>query len=307
LAAWSIVTLPKEKGGPGVLNLKLQNDALLLKHLHKFYAKEDIPWVTFIWSSYYTEKVPHGARETGSFWWKDLLRLNTLYRGVATYVLGDGSTVSFWEDLWSSHVLADSFPRLFSFATNSQVSVQEVMQAPDLDSLFSLPLSLEAFLELQQLQPYLGEISYNADSKDQWTFIWDNPIYTSSRFYRCIFSGYQAEQTFFWLYQTKCTPRLKFFTWLLIVDRLNTRAIMRRRHFHIQSGSTCVLCNDGIEEDRDHLFFDCRFSRNCWHKLHIQWFMSLGIRDRISSARAMSAQTFFMDTIIMAAWDIENV
>lgn len=42
LAAWSIVTLPKEKGGLGVLNLKLQNDALLLKHLHKFYAKEDI-------------------------------------------------------------------------------------------------------------------------------------------------------------------------------------------------------------------------------------------------------------------------
>ena len=34
---------PKEKGGLGVLNLRLQNDALLMKHLSKFYNKADIP------------------------------------------------------------------------------------------------------------------------------------------------------------------------------------------------------------------------------------------------------------------------
>ena len=36
LAAWHLVQKPKSKGGLGVINLKLQNDALLLKHLHKF-------------------------------------------------------------------------------------------------------------------------------------------------------------------------------------------------------------------------------------------------------------------------------
>lgn len=34
---------PKEKGGLGVLNLSLQNDALLMKHLHKFYNRANIP------------------------------------------------------------------------------------------------------------------------------------------------------------------------------------------------------------------------------------------------------------------------
>ena len=34
-AAWSMVCLPKEEGGLGVLNLKTQNEALLLKNLHK--------------------------------------------------------------------------------------------------------------------------------------------------------------------------------------------------------------------------------------------------------------------------------
>jgi hypothetical protein len=37
LAAWDMVCRPKKKGGLGIINLKVQNVALLLKHLHKFY------------------------------------------------------------------------------------------------------------------------------------------------------------------------------------------------------------------------------------------------------------------------------
>jgi hypothetical protein len=50
-----------------VINLHLQNDALLLKELSKFYNKEDIPQVQLVWSKYYDIKVPHAAREMGSF------------------------------------------------------------------------------------------------------------------------------------------------------------------------------------------------------------------------------------------------
>jgi hypothetical protein len=61
LAAWLMVHKPK-KGGLGVLNLRLHNDALLLKQLNKFYAKSDVPWVQIIWSKYYQSKV-HMAPE----------------------------------------------------------------------------------------------------------------------------------------------------------------------------------------------------------------------------------------------------
>ena len=37
LAAWDMVCQPKVSGGLGVINLKVQSDALLLKYLHKFY------------------------------------------------------------------------------------------------------------------------------------------------------------------------------------------------------------------------------------------------------------------------------
>jgi hypothetical protein len=49
LAAWGMVTKPKDKGGFGVINLTFHNEALLLKQLDKFYRKENIQWVSLIW------------------------------------------------------------------------------------------------------------------------------------------------------------------------------------------------------------------------------------------------------------------
>lgn len=53
LAAWQLVTRPKSEGGLGVKNLRVQNKALLMKSLHKFYNREDIPWVHLLWDNYY--------------------------------------------------------------------------------------------------------------------------------------------------------------------------------------------------------------------------------------------------------------
>ena len=68
LAAWDLVCRPKNKGELGILNLQLQNQALLMKHLNKFYNKEDVPWVSLLWNTYYHERVPHATKLCGSFW-----------------------------------------------------------------------------------------------------------------------------------------------------------------------------------------------------------------------------------------------
>jgi hypothetical protein len=58
----------KDKGGLGVINLSVQNDALLLKHLCKFYRKIKVPWVRLIWDKYYSNLLPHLAKEKCYFW-----------------------------------------------------------------------------------------------------------------------------------------------------------------------------------------------------------------------------------------------
>lgn len=84
LVAWSLAQRPKKKGGLGIKNLFLQNDALLMKQLHKFYSKSDIPWIHLVWFKHYNGRVPHIQREVGSFWWKDIFRLKNLYGSITS-------------------------------------------------------------------------------------------------------------------------------------------------------------------------------------------------------------------------------
>jgi hypothetical protein len=50
-----------------VVNLAVQNNALLLKQLDKFHTKADVQWVSLIWHKYYQNEIPHLAREKGFF------------------------------------------------------------------------------------------------------------------------------------------------------------------------------------------------------------------------------------------------
>ena len=203
--------------------------------------------------------MPHGSPEVLSFWWKDAHRLNVLYRGVPRYLLGDSSTVSFWDDLWSDEILAHKFPVLCSFAKNKDISIKQLMQAEDLHSIFELPLSLPSYEEMMNLEQYLSLIPYSEGANDQWIFLWGNQQYTSSRYYKMVFQNCQAPRIFK-IWKSRCTSRLWFFAWLIFVDRLNTKNMLIRRHFNVQPNSSCVMCANMDEEDinttRNHLICD---------------------------------------------------
>jgi hypothetical protein len=62
-AAWPIICLPKDEGGMRVLNIEEQNKALLLKNLHKFFNKAEIPWVQLVWEKHYSNgKLPTATK-----------------------------------------------------------------------------------------------------------------------------------------------------------------------------------------------------------------------------------------------------
>ena len=96
---WEYVCLPKKEGGLGVLNLKTQNEALLLKHLHKFFNRLDIPWVQLVWEKHCSNGTLPGTRKKGSFWWRDILKLLDSSKGLAMVHINDGISYLFWEDL----------------------------------------------------------------------------------------------------------------------------------------------------------------------------------------------------------------
>lgn len=100
-----MVCLQKAEGSLGVLNLCTHNDdALLLKNLHKFYNREETPWVHLVWEKYYANgKLPNHVRK-GSFWWRNNIKVLNSYKGLASVTVFKGDTCFFWLDGWSGQV-----------------------------------------------------------------------------------------------------------------------------------------------------------------------------------------------------------
>jgi hypothetical protein len=105
LAVRRLVTKLKSRGGLGVIRLRLQNESLLMKNLHKFFNRVDLPWVKMLWTKYYLNgKVPYDKMK-GSFWWKNILKLLPIYKGIVQTKFGIGDTILFWTDMWNDRVL----------------------------------------------------------------------------------------------------------------------------------------------------------------------------------------------------------
>lgn len=168
LGRWDLVCLPKFKGGLGIMNLTAFNDALLLKHLYKFFNRQNLPWVQLIWHSYYAGLVPHALGTRGSFWWRDIMKLEGKFRDFAKVILGDGGSVRFWEDDWGHGVLASRFSRCYSFFKDRNLAVKNVVDSDNLLSLLHLPVSVQAFNELREVQGIIYATNLDASIPDAW-------------------------------------------------------------------------------------------------------------------------------------------
>ena len=80
----------KRRGGLGVLDLKSQNEALLIKYLHKFFNKECTPWISLFWEKYYSDGRLLGTKNKGSFWWKGIVSVLGKFKGMARANIGNG-------------------------------------------------------------------------------------------------------------------------------------------------------------------------------------------------------------------------
>ena len=306
LAAWELVCRPKRCGGLGVIDIKIQNAALLLKYLFKFYNREDVPWVQLVWEAYYPNKVPHATELMGSFWWKDVMQLSGTFRGVARVIPGDGCSSLFWKDVWFSDTgsaLMDTHPRAFSYALNEDDSVARVLRTTDPAMIFSLPLSAQAREEIREIQQGSSHVCLEYGSPDVW--VCDLGRYSSKKYYNHCFKQVKADEAFGWLWKSKCPIKFKMFGWLLMVDRLNTRNMLKRRHFAVAGGNyTCMLCQNPPEETVEHLFFECPFAKQCWSKVGLTWPGGTNRLAILHGGRESWRRPLFMDIFLLAAWSL---
>src|SRR3954463_3586480 len=78
----------------------------------------------------------------------------------------------------------------------------------------------------------------------------------------------ETQETILW--KSSCQRKHKFFFWLLLLDRLNTRNLLKRKCFTLASYE-CVFHGCISEETILHLFWDSPFAKACWPEIsHVQ-------------------------------------
>jgi len=304
-AAWEIVCKTKEKGGLGVINLHLQNQALLMKNLDNFFNKKDIPWVHLVWEKHYSNgRLPSNIKK-GSFWWRDNLKLLQNFKEMTTIQIKDGQTCLFWKDKWLPNILEHQFPQLSSFAKRKTISVSKALTMNSASLLLNLPITQEAYSQLNDLLQIISGTTL-VDENDSWFINGRSKGFSSAAAYRMLLGQHNTEPIYRWIWKSHCQPKHKVFCWLLVKDRLSARNILRRKHMNLESYN-CEICSQRVEETVEHLFWDCAFARQCWAFINVQTIQGGSSIQNVAAARIQLQSQFFMTTTIVLLWTIWKV
>jgi hypothetical protein len=132
-----------------------------------------------------------------------------------------------------------------------------------IETHFHPPLSVQVFQEYQERHQLIQRIQLWPGNKDNCQYIWGSDKYTSSKFYHLAYRNLNPPRQFIWTCDSKCTNKIRIFTWLLFMDILHVKNILRKKAKLEGKNYNCVLGAQNREETTFHLFFSCNFNREC--------------------------------------------
>jgi hypothetical protein len=106
---------------------------------------------------------------------------------------------------------------------------------------FQTPLSVIASEQLHFLYQLISNLNLEPDNPDYWVYIWNLAMFSSKQAYTALKGTMPTSQ-----FSSGCGSPMslarssKFFFWLLLRDRLNTRNLLRRKR-RAPDDFSCVL------------------------------------------------------------------
>ncbi|KAJ4839691.1 hypothetical protein Tsubulata_006579 [Turnera subulata] len=181
LVAWNKISIPKECGGMGIMDLSVMNQCLLFKWIWKFCSPVDGVWKDLIARKYGVRSCspfPEFPLQKCSLMWRDITLSGSPMSQSGIDLLqgseirwGSGSSVCFWSDNWSGRgSLKVLFPRIFSLSLCKAESVQYCLSQES-----QLPRWLHSWRrllrdwelsEVEEIKNYVDGISLRPASED---------------------------------------------------------------------------------------------------------------------------------------------
>ena len=156
-------------------------------------------------------KVPHATNPVGSFWWRDILKLNPIFRGITQVWVVSGTTALVWKDLWAGDILESSHPHAFSFSMHEDETVKDFLESTALSEAFHLPLSPQALDEVRDIQRLSTHMHPSTSVNDVWHYTWGKSVYQPDDYYRFFFRDANAHPAFTLLWRSRCIMSFKVF------------------------------------------------------------------------------------------------
>ena len=263
--AWADVCKPRDEGGLGLRNLLEANRVACLKLIWRVLSARSSLWVKWIWK-YLIRKGSFWSvneRSTlGSWMWRKLLKMRAVAVQFFKVEINSGSTTSFWFDRWSPLGVLIDFTGgrgCVELGIPINATVERVIQTYRRRRR-RVPI-------LQQIEQEIMALQERSLNQLDDVCLWKR----ESGDYASEFSTSQTwnllrekKQKVPWskgIWFPEATPKFSFMAWIVIHNRLATGD--RILKWNPQAVSVCWLCKTHLET-RDHLFFECEYSKEVW-------------------------------------------
>ncbi|CAM0947799.1 unnamed protein product [Alopecurus aequalis] len=238
--------------------------------------------------------------------WHGLLKLLPLYRSISWVRIGDGRRAAFWLEAWlPCGPLDNAMHELFTHCTQPTATVRHVVNSGVMPNLVPR-LSSTASVQLNALHRVLeaNPLSAGADSRYiPLCAMADGRLRTAALYGLYTFTGVRAH--FFDFVWGKHAPsKAKIFVWLLVQNRIQSRANLLHKKIIKPDESSCALCG-ASSETAAHIVFDCAFARRFWAVIGAHSDASMAVDEAGTCALPPSAPPASASTLrVLCLWHL---
>jgi hypothetical protein len=242
---WETVCRPTRLGGLGILHLEKFARALHLRW----------PWLEWHDRSKLWIGLGNPCGDTDM----------NLFYAATTITIGNGNIALFWSSPWLNGTKPkDIAPLIYEASSKKRLTVKQAM----LNNAWISNIKMDASLTIPHIHQYirlwneLNGIHLRVDEEDN--IVWNlspNGEYSTSSAYKAQFFGATLTCMNEMVWKAWATPKVKFFAWLTIQNRLWTADHLEKRGW--DNCGLCPLCKQ-TQETVAHLLSHCRFTKRVW-------------------------------------------
>ncbi|KAJ4775464.1 RNA-directed DNA polymerase (reverse transcriptase)-related family protein [Rhynchospora pubera] len=269
LISWKKLQIPLDKGGLGIKDLELFNQALMLKWVWLLVDNRKSVWKEIIKDKYYTNKGFWGTINVrgSSLFWKNIQQLKHHFKDHIYWKIGNGETVNLRGEPWFYN-----WQKGLNLTRKRNCTLSQAIDSDTGNWKSSILFDMFPTIIANQIRASRPPVLTSDPDVLLWKQGKNNP-YTSNQGYKWLYSlthttisNNQQDLDFNWQNLWKhdgLSPKVKLFMWRMLTNSLPTNWNLHKRIPSISQN--CKRCKWPIE-DIVHTFFGCASSQEIWYR-----------------------------------------